>query len=624
MECLIRGSNFLLKNIPNESFIFQRDSVPRFLFQDFGSNIFPYLLVNIGSGVSIVKVDSESEFKRIGGTSMGGGTFWGLGSLITEAKGFDELLQLASMGNHKNVDMLVGDIYGGHYEMLGLPSDIIASSFGKASRSSKEDTETRGRFRDADKAKSLLHMISNDIGQIAYLNAKLHNLKRIYFGGYFIRGHPVTMHTITFAINYWSKGEVQALFLRHEGYLGAVGAFLNGAEEENIPISSWCENFAGSSGFVNNFSRPLPTPYDVLELDHRDRHLTSFPLLKGAASYVPDLINLSVDGVARQYWLHCFEEMVDKIADCAAASQDNRLHATQRAETFRQKHRAQLAILSTEPSAYGTLTVRSLLNARQQCLVECGFPDPYAMIKKVENEAALQNFVERLNMLDTLSWEERQLNLIEGVLSGNMFDWGAKEVTKLMEVGHLPFDAAKAKLQRRPWLVDAFDDWLERLRGPPHSCAVIFTDNSGNDVILGIFPFVRELLNRGTKVILAANSLPSLNDVVANELKILLAAAADMCPTFQLACEEGNLMVMETESESPCIDLRAVDLFLAEESVRLNVDLVLLEGMGRAVHTNFDAIFTCECLKLAVLKNQWLAQRLGGHTFDVIFKFERP
>ena len=35
------------------------------------------------------------------------------------------------------------------------------------------------------------------------------------------------------------------------------------------------------------------------------------------------------------------------------------------------------------------------------------------------------------------------------------------------------------------------------------------------------------------QVILAANSLPSLNDVVANELKILLAAAADMCPTFQ-------------------------------------------------------------------------------------------
>ena len=39
------------------------------------------------------------------------------------------------------------------------------------------------------------------------------------------------MHTISFAINYWSRGAVQALFLRHEGYLGAIGAFLLGAEE---------------------------------------------------------------------------------------------------------------------------------------------------------------------------------------------------------------------------------------------------------------------------------------------------------------------------------------------------------------------------------------------------------
>jgi len=60
-------------------------------------------------------------------------------------------------------------------------------------------------FSDADVAKSLLIAISNEIGQIAYLKAKLHQLPRIYFGGFFIRGHPITMHTITYAINYWSK-----------------------------------------------------------------------------------------------------------------------------------------------------------------------------------------------------------------------------------------------------------------------------------------------------------------------------------------------------------------------------------------------------------------------------------
>ncbi len=41
---------------------------------------------------------------------------------------------------------------------------------------------------------------------------------------------------------------------------------------------------------------------------------------------------------------------------------------------------------------------------------------------------------------------------------------------------------------------------LFALQGPPHKLAVIFVDNSGVDIILGMFPFVRELLSRGTKV----------------------------------------------------------------------------------------------------------------------------
>lgn len=45
---------------------------------------------------------------------------------------FDELLQLASKGQHTSVDMLVKDIYGGSYASLGLTGDLIASSFGKS------------------------------------------------------------------------------------------------------------------------------------------------------------------------------------------------------------------------------------------------------------------------------------------------------------------------------------------------------------------------------------------------------------------------------------------------------------------------------------------------------------
>lgn len=53
----------------------------------------------------------------------------------------------------------------------------------------------------------------------------------------------------------------------------------------------------------------------------------------------------------------------------------------------------------------------------------------------------------------------------------------------------------------RPWLEDCLNEWTERLeKGPPHECAAIFVDNSGVDIILGILPFARDLLQRGTKV----------------------------------------------------------------------------------------------------------------------------
>ncbi len=53
------------------------------------------------------------------------------------------------------------------------------------------------------------------------------------------------------------------------------------------------------------------------------------------------------------------------------------------------------------------------------------------------------------------------------------------------------------------------------------------------------------------------------------------------------------------------------------------VDLVVLEGMGRAIHTNLYAKFNCESLKVAVLKNRWLAQRLGGEMYAAVFKYEK-
>lgn len=72
----------------------------------------PYLLVNIGSGVSILRVDGPREFRRVGGTSLGGATFLGLARLMTASGTFEEALALAQEGDSTRVDMLVRDIYG--------------------------------------------------------------------------------------------------------------------------------------------------------------------------------------------------------------------------------------------------------------------------------------------------------------------------------------------------------------------------------------------------------------------------------------------------------------------------------------------------------------------------------
>ncbi|KAA6417475.1 MAG: pantothenate kinase 2, partial [Trebouxia sp. A1-2] len=203
MECLVGGCNFLLKAIRHEAFTYENGAL-NFVTNTgkSDSDLYPYLLVNIGSGVSLLKVEGDGQYERVSGSSLGGGTFWGLCRLLTRCKSFDEMLELSMRGDNSKVDMLVGDIYGDRdYSNIGLSATTIASSFGKVVSEGKdlEDVDP------ADIALALCRMVSYNIGHLAYLNAKRYGLPRVLFGGFFIRGHPYTMETISFAIKFWSK-----------------------------------------------------------------------------------------------------------------------------------------------------------------------------------------------------------------------------------------------------------------------------------------------------------------------------------------------------------------------------------------------------------------------------------
>ncbi|KAL5139057.1 Uncharacterized protein HKD37_10G029074 [Glycine soja] len=149
---------------------------------------------------------------------------------------------------------------------------------------------------------------------------------------------------------------------------------------------------------------------------------------------------------------------------------------------------------------------------------------------------------------------------------------------------------------------------------------IIFVDNSGADIILGIIlPFARELLRRGSQVILAANYLPSLNDVTYAELIKIISKLKD---------EEGrlvgvgtsNLLIANSGNDLPVIDLTRVSQELG--NLANDLDLVILEGMGRGIETNLYAQFKCDSLKIAMVKHPEVTEFLGSRFYDCVIKYD--
>lgn len=348
-------------------------------------------------------------------------------------------------------------------------------------------------------------------------------------------------------------------------------------------------------------------------------------MLQDSASYIPDSLDLNLDAEAKEYWFNCFDRLVLKFEQQAAKSQSSDPTAAERAAQFREHYQEKLRHLKStnaDPNEE-PLTIRTLLELNQRSLRLYGFSDPWKEQKKLENEASLKKLHARLQWLDQIKDEnEKWTAIIKGVLAGNMFDWGAQAVSQILENdAGFGLEEALERIQKRPWLVDSLEQWLDRMKGPPHACATIFTDNSGIDIVLGILPLVRELLIRKTKVLLCANTEPALNDITYEELTEVVKECCSECETINQAYNSGRLTVVGNDQNGPCLDFRNISQDLSDATAES--DLLIIVGMARALHTNLNAKFSCEALKLAVVKNEWLANYLGGETFSVICKYEK-
>jgi pantothenate kinase len=62
---LITGLNFLVRQIAYQVFTYDERRKEPMEFENTSHSLFPYMLVNIGSGVSIIKVTSPETYERI-------------------------------------------------------------------------------------------------------------------------------------------------------------------------------------------------------------------------------------------------------------------------------------------------------------------------------------------------------------------------------------------------------------------------------------------------------------------------------------------------------------------------------------------------------------------------------
>ncbi|MGX5450048.1 type II pantothenate kinase [Bacillus cereus] len=170
----------------------------QFILKEEQHTINNFILTNIGTGTSIHYVYNE-QYIRAGGTGVGGGTIMGLSKLLTNIDHFEDVIPLTKVGSRKELDITVGDIYGGI--LSPIDNNLTASNFGKAAI-----TESNNSSSD------ILATVQGLVGEVVTaLSLQFAETKNIE-------------HIISSYTEYQNKTPI---FLQDGGNSGAIGALLH-------------------------------------------------------------------------------------------------------------------------------------------------------------------------------------------------------------------------------------------------------------------------------------------------------------------------------------------------------------------------------------------------------------
>ncbi|MDP9173559.1 MAG: ARMT1-like domain-containing protein [Planctomycetota bacterium] len=350
--------------------------------------------------------------------------------------------------------------------------------------------------------------------------------------------------------------------------------------------------------------------------------LSPFRKLANPSSYQACSWDLTTEPIGREHWVAFFKRHLETILnlgiEAAVARGQARAEIVAHADACRTEFIGIFDAFSSNPTAYDRVTILTLDTWRDQCLRRHGFVDPFIDLKNRENEKTLPLLPTVCRQIDVLTGEKQLEAIILGIFAGNIFDMGAEATARAFLNQSPDFFATRASITPRPWLIDDYDSLSQRLlSSQAHRKAVFFIDNAGSDFLLGAIPMMRWLAQRGTKIVLAANDRPTLNDMTIADVRQWWPRVLQAEPSLK------NLPIefVGTGTGEPLIDLSQVSAALNDASK--DADFVILEGMGRGVESNLDVQLSCDVLNIAMIKDQAVADRHHGKVFDVVCRFRR-
>lgn len=130
------------------------------------------LVVSMGTGTALVHATADGVMDYLGGTGVGGGTLVGLSKLLVGAEGIDHIVEYASEGELKNIDLRIKDITAKN-SLSALNGDMTAANFGNVS-----DVATKG-----DIALGVMNMVFETVGMVSVFASRYCGVRDIVLTG---------------------------------------------------------------------------------------------------------------------------------------------------------------------------------------------------------------------------------------------------------------------------------------------------------------------------------------------------------------------------------------------------------------------------------------------------------